>query len=123
MKFPQLIARHPLLSDQIKTDRLAVVLEELETVLRRPTSGSIVEFGCYIGTTSVFIRRLLDEYHQTKIRPFYVYDSFVGLPKKSVQDTSIVVEEFKAGELSASKKQLLRNFQKAQLVPPIVFKA
>lgn len=51
-----------------------------------------------------------------------MYDSFEGLPEKSVWDASPSGEQFTAGELAVSKKQFLREFQKAHLQPPIVHK-
>lgn len=114
-----LLAKYPLISDQVSKEQLFVLLDELERVLPR-IDGAIVEFGCYIGTTSLFIRRLLDTVSDK--RPFHVYDSFEGLPPKTMEDESRAGEQFKAGELSISKKQYMREFQKANLRPPIVHK-
>lgn len=119
----QLLVKYPIISDQITTERLRVVLRSLEQVLIENISGDIVEFGCYIGTTSLFLRRMLDTYGQSNSRELHVYDSFAGLPSKTNQDNSTVGEQFKAGELSISKKQLLHEFHKAKLLPPIIHKA
>jgi len=115
-----LVARYPIISDQIKRPALEVVLGELERVLAAGTPGDVVEFGCYIGTTSLFVRRLLATYKSAAV--FHVYDSFVGLPPKARQDITPVGADFKAGELSVSKKQLQNEFQKAHLRPPIIHK-
>lgn len=115
-----LTAQHRLISDQVSSDQIRVILRELEMTLNRGVDGGIVEFGCYIGTTSVFIRRLLDALHDS--REFHVYDSFEGLPAKTAQDESAAGTQFQGGELSVSKKQFLREFQKANLKPPIVHK-
>jgi O-methyltransferase len=117
---PRLVDAYPIISDQITKPRLGVVLSELEKILQSDTPGDIVEFGCYIGTTSLFIRRLLDQYDSEK--QFHVYDSFEGLPPKVQQDNSPVGDDFKAGELTISKKQLLEQFHKARLQLPIVHK-
>lgn len=119
MHAQQLLAKYPLISDQVNGLQLAVILGELEKTLPR-LDGAVVEFGCYIGTTSLFIRRLLDAYGDA--REFHVYDSFEGLPLKSRQDESRAGEQFKAGELAVSKKQFMREFQKAGLRPPAVHK-
>lgn len=116
----QLVANYPLVSRQINKDQLRIILGELEKVLQKGTSGAIVEFGCYIGTTSLFIRRLLDAHADT--REFHVYDSFAGLPPKSAADASQAGEQFQAGELAVSKKQFGQQFQKAHLRPPIIHK-
>ena len=111
---------YPIISDQISKPALGVVLSELERVLDNKTPGAIVELGCYIGTTSLFIRRVLNE--RKEDRPFHVYDSFEGLPPKSTQDSSAAGVDFKAGELAVSKKQFLEQFRRAHLEPPIAHK-
>ncbi len=109
-----------LISDQVSKDQVRVILGELEKVLTASTEGAVVEFGCYIGTTSLFIRRLLD--NQGDNPTFHVYDSFAGLPEKTSADESRAGDQFTAGELAVSKKQFLHEFQKAQLRPPIIHK-
>ena len=111
---------YPIISDQISKPALGVVLSELERVLDNKTPGAVVELGCYIGTTSLFIRRVLNE--RKEDRPFHVYDSFEGLPPKSTQDSSAAGVDFKAGELAVSKKQFLEQFRRAHLEPPIAHK-
>ena len=115
-----LIGRHPLISEQVSTAQVADILHALEHVIKQSTEGAVVEFGCYIGTTSLFIRRLLDQLDPQ--RAFHVYDSFAGLPPKAAQDSSGAGEQFVAGELTVSKKQFMHEFQKAHLHPPIVHK-
>lgn len=118
----QLLQKYPIISDQVTRERLHVVLAACEQTLQQDVPGDVVEFGCYIGTTSLFLRRLLDAYGQSDNRMLHVYDSFEGLPKKSQEDQSPAGEQFKAGELSIAKKQLLHEFHKANLRPPIVHK-
>lgn len=47
---------------------------------------------------------------------------FQGLPPKSTQDASVTGEGFTAGALAVSKKQFIREFQKAELKPPVIHK-
>lgn len=108
---------YPLISDQIRRPALEVVLNELRGTITREVPGAVCEFGCYIGTTSLFITRLLQD-----SRPFHVYDSFEGLPPKSRHDSSAAGVDFKAGELSVSKKRFLQEFQRAHLKPPVIHK-
>ncbi len=115
-----LLSKYPLISDQVNKQQVRVILSELEQVLDANIDGAVVEFGCYIGTTSVFIRRLLDARGDN--REFHVYDSFEGLPPKTSQDNSPAGTQFQAGELSVSKKEFLKEFQKAGLRPPKVHK-
>ena len=116
----QLLAKYPIISDQVDAKELGVLLRELETVLRSGATGNIVEFGCYVGTTSLFIRRLLDAYDFTG--EFHVYDSFMGLPEKTQVDNSAAGEQFKAGELLAPRKTFIQNFKKAGLKLPTIHK-
>lgn len=117
----QLLRTHPIISDQVDERELRVLLRELERLLRAGCQGSVVEFGCYVGTTSLFIRRLLDAYQY--VGAFHVYDSFAGLPEKTTQDASAAGEQFVAGELAATRKGFFQQFKKAGLRPPVVHKA
>jgi len=110
----------PLISDQISRPALEVVLGEVQKALDNKIPGAICEFGCYVGTTSLFIRRLLNKSQDD--RPFHVYDSFEGLPPKDQQDNSAAGVYFTAGELKVSKKQFLEQFHKAHLKAPITHK-
>ncbi len=116
----QLLARYPIISDQVDKTELRAVLLELERLLQRGVCGAVVEFGCYVGTTSLFIARLLQHYNQQAT--YHVYDSFQGLPDKTAQDFSAAGEQFKAGELFATKKQFIANFKKAGAPLPVVHK-
>ena len=115
-----LLAEYPIISDQVDAKELGVLLRELEKVLQSDVAGSVVEFGCYVGTTSLFVRRLLDAYNFTG--EFHVYDSFAGLPEKTQADNSAAGEQFKAGELLAPRKTFIQNFKKAGLKLPIIHK-
>jgi O-methyltransferase len=101
--------------------RLNILLKSLEAVIDNDIEGDVVEFGCFIGTTSLFLRRMLDELNSSKT--LHVYDSFVGLPDKTIEDASVAGSEFKAGELKASKRSLIRNFKKAGLRIPKIHKS
>ncbi len=117
----KLINSHALISDQIDRRSLYVVLENLEKVLANGVPGDIAEFGCYSGTTSLFISRLLLKRAEHS-RQFHVYDSFEGLPAKSNEDEGSVGHEFQEGKLQVSKKDFIRNYHKAGLPLPIIHK-
>ena len=116
----QLLAKYPIISDQVDAKELGALLRELEIVLQSSATGNVVEFGCYVGTTSLFIRRLLDAYEFAG--EFHVYDSFAGLPEKTQADVSAAGEQFKAGELLAPRKTFIQNFKKAGLKLPTIHK-
>ena len=113
---------YPVISDQVSTEGLGVVWDALQKVIRNDIPGDIVEFGCYIGTTSLFIRRLLDQSHESIRRSFHVYDSFEGLPEKTQADKNAAGIDFVAGKLYVSKKEYLKQFHAARLEPPIIHK-
>ena len=113
---------HHIISDQVGQGELGVVWRELERVLDAGVPGDIVEFGCYVGTTSLFIRRLLEEHGESDKRVFHAYDSFEGLPEKDKQDQSAAGTAFQPGKLAVSKKEFLHQFRAANLRPPVVHK-
>jgi O-methyltransferase len=123
MNYNNLIAEFPIISDQISASALSVLLRELNATLDRQVEGDIVEFGCYIGTSCLFLRRLLDSREESGKRQLHAYDSFEGLPAKTTPDQSGVGLEFQAGQLSVSKKQFLLEFHRANVSPPRVHKA
>jgi O-methyltransferase len=106
-----------LLSDQITKQELRVILRELQSVITRGITGDMVEFGCFVGTTSVHLQKL------GQGRKLWLYDSFEGLPVKRPEDISPVGEQFKAGELHATKAQLIKNFKSQGVSLPHIKKA
>jgi O-methyltransferase len=115
------VRNYPLVSDQIEYPELAVIIRELSYIIQKQVEGSVVELGCYSGTTSLFIQRMLQI--ENNHRAFHVYDSFEGLPPKVQQDSSPAGTQFIAGELHTSKQILIQNFKKAGLPQPIIHKA
>lgn len=111
----------PLLSDQVSREEVEIICSLLEDVLRRQVTGGIVELGCYVGTTSVFLAKVLQD--QAQARPFHVYDSFEGLPPKDGRDASPAGTQFVEGELKASKAAFVMNFKKSNLPLPVIHKA
>lgn len=108
-----------LLSDQVTETEIAIIRRELSRVLQSGTvPGDVVEFGCYVGTTSVFLAKDL----QGTGRLLYLYDSFEGLPPKTSEDQSPAGEQFKEGELLATKAQLIRNLKQANVSMPVIKK-
>lgn len=117
----ELLRKYPLISDQVDRREVGIVLREFSKALSTTEQGAVVEFGCYAGTTSLFISRLLTI--QKSTREFHVYDSFEGLPEKQGKDESRAGDQFKAGELAVSKKQFVLNYKKAGTQLPRIHKA
>lgn len=114
------ILDYPIVSDQITPQELAVIVRECQKVLAAGVAGDVAELGCYVGTTSLFLQRLLRADGTGKT--LHVYDSFAGLPDKLPQDASPAGEQFKGGELLASKAQLIKHFKHAGLPLPVIHK-
>ncbi len=118
MSVEQLVSSHKIISDQVSRDELLIILRSLEAVLLKGVQGAVIEMGCYAGTTSLFIQRMLSGLN----RQFHVYDSFQGLPEKIDKDYSAAGEQFRAGELLATKQQFIKNFKQAGLKLPVIHK-
>ncbi len=108
-------------NDQFDRRELSVLLRELGRVLDGYIDGDIVELGCYKGLTSLEIQRWLRTKKSEK--RLYVYDSFAGLPPKVAQDNSPAGMQFRAGELPATKQEVVQLFKKAGLLTPHIKKA
>ena len=115
-----LLSKYPIISDQITQNELKRILAIAEDILRRGVAGDIVEFGCYVGTTSLFLQRLLQRAKSDKL--LHVYDSFEGLPAKQNM-TSALRRQFQGGELKNTKQGFIRRFKQAGLPLPAVHKA
>lgn len=96
-----------LLSDQVSRKEIDVIIRELQGTLSAGVVGDVVEFGCYVGTTSVFLADSL----KGSPRKLWLYDSFSGLPEKTHEDVSPTGEQFRPGELLATRKQLEKNLR------------
>jgi len=107
--------------NQVNIKEIEVIIRELKRAIGRNVAGDVVEFGCYLGGTSIFIAGTIKSLQEQ--RAFYVYDSFSGLPEKTKEDISPLGNNFKPGELLASKKQFIKNIMQAGVPMPIIKKA
>lgn len=105
--------------NQINKKEKLIILRELQNVINKNVKGDIVEFGCFDGGTSIYLAKMIEKTN----KKLYVYDSFEGLPVKSGYDDSPLGVQFKAGELSVSKKQFIKNIYKANVPMPVIKKA
>lgn len=120
-----LLKKFPIISEQVEHVELEIILTELEKVIDSNIDGDIVEFGCFTGTTSLFLQRLLitKSAGQRTTKKLWVYDSFDGLPDKTKEDQSPLGVDFRRGELRSTKAEFVQNFRKAQLPLPIITKS
>lgn len=107
------------LNDQFSQQELDVLLRELRKILDLDIAGDVVELGCYKGMTSLEIQKIL----QPTNKILYVYDSFSGLPVKVAKDQSPAGVQFKAGELPASKQDVIKLFKQHGIKLPVIKKA
>lgn len=110
-----------LVTDQVDPREAAILIRELELVIKLGVDGDVVELGCYEGGSAVAMQSVLAKHNYSK--KLWLYDSFEGLPEKTTEDISVRGVEFKAGELKASRARLLRNFVKTGLKQPEVKRA
>ena len=108
-------------NDQVSSGETAKILGLARGCLRVP--GDFVEFGCYKGDTSLLLAELLVENSVEKsAKKLWIYDSFEGLPEKSLADESVLGENFKGGELFVTKREVKERFLRAGLPVPIIKK-
>ena len=109
----------PLISGMVTHTQVQFILDSLEKTLVNNIEGDVVELGCNIGTTSIFIRKMLDAHKS--IKKFHVYDSFEGLPEKGKEDKSdCSIERYFKGSCTTSRTSFLNTFDKLHLKIPIM---
>ena len=104
-------------NDQVTEKETERILELAREALFVP--GDFVEMGCYKGDTSLMLAEVLKKSE----KKLWIYDSFEGLPEKSVEDESVLGENFKGGELFVTKREVKERFLRAGLKLPIIKKA
>ncbi len=102
---------------QISTRETDVILAQLAKTIKLP--GDVVEFGCYAGDTSILLAEALK---QAPDKWLYLYDSFEGLPEKTIEDQTAAGWRFKAGELKVSPETVAHKFKKLSLPEPVIVK-
>ncbi|MBQ6486690.1 hypothetical protein IJI76_03170 [Candidatus Saccharibacteria bacterium] len=120
---------------QVSKTETEVLLSLFEETLEKNIPGDIVEFGCYKGDTSVLFERHLEKFRkenpvnfssdnpaETSSKLLWLYDSFEGLPEKSPEDSSSAGDQFKAGELLVTKREVVEKFKKSGLKIPRIRK-
>ena len=128
-------------NDQVSEAETEKILSFAQECLA--VSGDYVEFGCYKGDTSLPLaeilyecnRRVLVEKSVEKnveelgksggkpVKKLWIYDSFEGLPEKTVLDESVMGADFKGGELFVTKREVKERFLRAGLPVPVIKKA
>ena len=105
-------------SSIISQNQIKFLISLLESVILNNVEGDVVEFGCYVGESSKYLRMVLDHYCSNK--KLYVYDSFDGLPELSSYEEN---SGWRAGTLKTTEEVVLENFMSNGLKSPIITKA
>lgn len=107
---------------QVTLQETAEIMHLAQQVLLDSVEGDFVELGCYKGETSLQLAKLLAEQRNSARtgnyiteRILYLYDSFAGLPPRSPEDASSIGENFKAGELFVTKREVIDKLRHAGL--------
>lgn len=111
-----MINNNPPISDMMTKNQIYGIIYHLNEVLKNNIEGDIVELGCNLGTTSIYIREFLDSYKSNKT--FHVYDSWQGLPEKQEVDWAIGDRQYEKGMCKTSKEVFIRNFDSRGLKLP-----
>ena len=101
----------------INLDQIKGLVDSILKCLSENIDGDVVEFGCFVGESSKYLRKSLDEYNSAK--HLYVYDSFEGLPPLSDWEQN---SGWTPGTLKSTQEQLIGNFTNNNLTPPIIHK-
>ena len=104
-------------NDQVSREETEYIIKTARECLI--VEGDFVELGCYKGDTSL----LLAEIVENSDKKLYIYDSFEGLPEKTIFDESALGENFVSGALEATKREVKGRFLRAGIKVPIIKKA
>lgn len=113
-------------NDQVSRGETEKIIEITRECLSLP--GDYVELGCYKGDTSLSIAEVLSEFNRgnpvenSVEKKLFIYDSFEGLPKKSVFDESVLGVDFREGELLVTKREVKERFLRSGLPVPAIRK-
>jgi O-methyltransferase len=106
----------PIVSTMVDKNQMRVILNHLEKT--NNIVGDVVELGCNIGTTSIFLQGYLGGE-----KKFHVYDSFEGFPEKDQKDEGCSYHfKFEKGACAIPETAFKETFKKASLPLPSVHK-
>ena len=107
----------PWKNDQVSETETDKIIELAKHNL--VVEGDYVEFGCYRGDTSLLLAEVL----KSSNKRLWIYDSFEGLPEKTISDSSELGLNFVGGALKVTKREVKERFLRAGLPVPIIKKA
>jgi O-methyltransferase len=101
----------------INHEQIKNLVHYLINIIDNDIDGDVVEFGCYVGESSKYLMKTLNELQSNK--QLYVYDSFEGLPDLSEWEKNT---GWRAGTLKTNEDVLIQNFKSNGLPLPIIHK-
>lgn len=104
-------------NDQVTKEETDKIINLAKDALN--VEGDFVELGCFKGDTSLLLADIL----RGSSKRLWIYDSFEGLPEKSTFDESVLGQDFRAGELYVTKREVKERFLRAGLAVPVIKKA
>lgn len=114
--FKQFIDLYPPISTMVNAEDINTILTHLHNTCIKQVPGDVVELGCNIGTTSLYIQRYLTKY--AKHKDFHVYDSFEGLPVRVKQDGT--ASHWNVGDCKCTREEFVSTFTKHMCITPII---
>ena len=115
MAVDKIIEEHPeTISTLVNIDQMRYILDNLFKAIQVP--GDVVELGCNIGTTALYIRRMLNMVAPERV--YHVYDSFEGLPEPAEIDGTTRPK----GHLKKEQSMFEKTFSDAKLECPVIHK-
>jgi O-methyltransferase len=110
----ELIKKYPVNINMITDDQVRTILTNLQKVISKKVKGDVVELGCNIGTTSIYIQSMVLETNKA----FHVYDSFQGLPEPNEHDYSEDEKKFGKGDAATPIESFIETFNKYSVPAP-----
>lgn len=101
----------------VNSDQIKYIVTYLSKCVQ-DLAGDVVELGCYVGETSKYIAKTLQEANSKKA--FYVYDSFEGLPDLTKHE---IGTGWKPRTLNTTEEVFTSNFEINNLNLPIITKS
>jgi len=89
----------------------------LSSVIEERVPGDVVELGCFNGSSSLYVRAVLDLLKCD--RQFHVYDSWQGVPEPTSQD-EFPPYQFQKGEIASTRENFEKTFEERGLKLPII---
>jgi O-methyltransferase len=112
-----LIKNTPIISNMVSVNHIENILLKLDIVIKNNVEGDVVELGCNVGTSSIFISQMINYFASHK--NYHVYDSFQGLPEKLDKDLTNN-DLYIKGSCETTKDSFIHNFNNLDLKIPFI---